>query len=698
MTEQPREMTRGERWKQELTHAKEWLKPWHEEGKEILKRLKSVRPKNSAERRVNLFTSECLTKRAILYGKTPTVDVSRRWKDAEDDLARVGAEMVSRLLNDDIASGSDGYQRALGYSLEDRLYVGMGQGRVRYEAKTERQHGVDTDSYKGTADGATATSTLASRVSSRSGTGAVVPVDVGPLEANGPGMQASPPNDAAPPESITYECVKVDYAFWQDFLWSPCKYWEVNRWVAFGNDMGRKALATRFNKATNPNVLVDGATLPLDTTTPPEGRKKDEPEPPWGRARVWEIWDKDEHEVLWVTESGTVLEVRKDPYGLKNFFPCPRPLFSLVTTEELIPRPDFVLAEDLYNDLDTLSTRMHLLRTALRVVGFYDASSKDELADLMNDTSENRMIPVQNWAALSEKGGISGAVQFFPVQEVAAALLALSQEYLALEARLYQVTGWSDILRGQGAATAVTATEQRIKANFGSARVQAIQDDFARFASELQALKYELICNLYEPSEIVRQSNMLRTPDAAIALQAAEFLTQDSEAFRVKVQPETLALSDFSALKEERMEVVAAVGQYIGAATPLLELVPSAGPALLEILKWLVAALRGAGEIEGILDKAIEMANQAVQQPQQAQQPDMSKAMAEQAKTQGALAKVEAESQARLKEISAEVQAAEMTEANQMRFNVQEHAQKQMISTALRPQQPSNVVKPKGSP
>jgi hypothetical protein len=679
MTEQPREMTRGERWKQELTHAKEWLKEWHAEGKEILKRLKSVRPKNSAERRVNLFTSECLTKRAILYGKTPTVDVSRRWKDAEDDLARVGAEMIQRLLNDDIASGSDGYQRALGYALEDRLYVGMGQGRVRYEAKTGAANDADGDAGNDP------------RTSADTG------VPGGPTGVGNTGLPRQPvaplveeAQPAAPAESLAYECVKVDYAFWQDFLWSPCKYWEVARWVAFKAEMGRKALSERFR--VEDGALVDGSTLPLDATTPPEGRKKDEPEPPWGRATVWEIWDKEEKEVLWVTENGTVLEVRKDPYGLKGFFPCPRPLFSLITTDEMIPRPDFVLAEDLYNDLDTLSTRMHLLRTALRVVGFYD-SSNTALAELMNDTSENRMIPVQNWAALAEKGGIPGAVQFFPVQEVAAALLALSQEYLALEARLYQVTGWSDILRGQGAAQAVTATEQRIKANFGSARVQAIQDDFARFASELQALKYELICNLYEPSEIVRQSNMLRTPDAAIALKAAQVLKQDGEAFRVKVQPETLALSDFSALKEERMEVVAAVGQYISAVTPLLQVAPQALPDILEILKWLVAALRGASEIEGILDKAIDMARQAAKQPQQGQQPDMSKVVAEQAKTQGALAKVEAESAARLQEISAEVQADEQREANQMRFNVQEHAQKQMISTALRPPEKTNPVK-----
>jgi hypothetical protein len=235
----------------------------------------------------------------------------------------------------------------------------------------------------------------------------------------------------------------------------------------------------------------------------------------------------------------------------------------------------------------------------------------------------------------------------------------------------------------------VTATEQRIKANFGSARLQSVQDDFSRFATQLQALKYEMICEHFAPEEIVRQSNMLRTLDAAVALRAAQFLKDEKETFRVKVQPETLALSDFSALKEERLEVVAAVGQYIAAATPLLQVAPMAGPALLEILKWLVAALRGAAEIEGILDKAIAEAQKAAQQPQQEQQAPDPKLLAAQLKGQQDLARVEAEQQARLVEIAAETQAHAQQESTQRVENVREAFEKQVMSNALKsPTQP----------
>lgn len=618
------EMTPGQRWREELSEAKRYFQGWHDSAKAILKRLKDERGKDEAQQRVNLFTAEYLTKRAVLYGKTPQASVSRRWKDAGDDVARVSGEMLSRHLNDELEGGTDGYARALGYVLEDRLNVGVGSARVRYEPTFEP-------------------------LTTPEGQPVLLP-------------------DGKPAERKVAEAAPVDYVHWQDFLWSPCKYWEVVRWVAFGADLSRKALIARFGAAAG--------SIPLDVTQP--ASKDGEPEPPWGRARVWEVWDKEEKEVVWVTEQGQVLDTRKDPLRLRNFFPCPRPLFGLVTTDDLKPRPDFTLAEDLYNALDDLSTRMHLLRKALRVVGMYDAKNTD-LAELLENTEENRMVPVQNWAMFGEAGGLRGSVDFFPVQEVAQALMTLSGEYEATKLRLYEVTGMSDILRGQAAAATTTATEQRIKAQFGSARLQAIQDEFARFASELQDLKREVIAKHFDAATIINGSNILRTPDAPLAQQAAELLKSDVEAFRVRVSPESLALADFAQVKEERLEVVQAVGAFISAVTPLAQSMPGSMPALLEVLQWMVAALRGSSEIEAVLDRAISMAQQAAQQPQQQQGPDP-KLLAQQAKGQQEMQKVQAELQADLIRTQAEVQADAQREENQMHYNVQEARAKQAIT------------------
>lgn len=677
-------MDLGTRWKEEIASAKRWLQPWHDSAHKILKRLKDKSERADGERRVNLFTAEFLTKKAVLYGKTPQASVSRRWKDPADDLARVAGEMLSRHLNDDISSGDDGYERALGYVLENRLSVGLGQARVRYEVETEEETNEPTTK-------------MAEGEESALGMGVDVSFSTDDaMGSRGMGVSARMP-DSRPAASATdadvvapsplverkaTEAVKVDYVYWGDFLYSPCKYWEVARWVAFGNDMGQKALKARFNKAKFPTVRVEGDKVPLDTNNTSE-QKDGQPPPPWARARIWEIWDREEKRVVWMTDGGLVLDVQDDPLGLSGFFPCPRPLLGLTTTDELIPRPDFSLAEDLYTDLDTLSTRMHLLRTALRVVGLYNADNTD-LAELINDSAENRMVPVKNWAMFGEKGGMEGAVQFFPIEDVANALVALSGEFDKLKEQLYEVTGMSDILRGQGSAVQTTASEQRIKAQFGSARLQAVQDEFARFATDLQKLKAEVVARQFEPEEIVRASNMENTADAALAMDAARFLKDNHSAFRVKVQPESLALSDFAQTQAERMEVVQAIGSFISTAMPLVQMMPTSLPSLVDILMWLVASLRGASEIEGVLDRAKTMWEQAQQQPQQGAPPppdpklDLAKFNAAAKERQIAL-----ESEARQKEIASQAIADNRREVVQREQNVLETLQEALIQKMI---------------
>lgn len=672
MTEEhSQEMDLGARWKEELSSAKRWLQPWHDSAHEILKRLKDKGERAEGERHVNLFTAEYLTKRAVLYGKTPQASVSRRWKDPEDDLGRVAGEMLSRHLNDDISSGDDGYERAIGYALEDRLSVGMGQGRVRYEVETEEEQNGDRQGG--------ALRVVGSGDALGQGAGGV-----GVL----PGEQQTAPPVLGPlaPSSLverkSTESVKVDYVYWGDFLYSPCKYWEVCRWVAFGADMGRKALKARFNKARFPSVRVEGDKIPLDVNN--GGEQKDgQPPPPWARAKVWEIWDKDEGQVVWMTDGGLVLDVQDDPLGLANFFPCPRPLFALTTTDEMLPRPDFVLAEDLYADLDVLATRMNNLRTALRVVGVYDHSNA-ELGELINDSAENRMVPVKNWPDLMGKGGLQGAVQFFPVGEVASALIALGGEFDRLKLQLYEVTGMSDILRGQGSAVQTTAFEQRTKAQFGSARLQSVQDEFARFATALQALKAEVVAEHFEPEEIVRASNMAFTADKDMAMDAALFLKDNASTFRVKVQPESLALSDFAQTQQERMEVVQAIGTFLSTAMPLVQMMPTALPSLVEILQWLVASLRGASEIEGVLDRAKSMWEQAQNQPKPEQAPPTDPKL-ELAKFNASAKErqIQLEAEARQKEILTQTAADTRREEVQREQNVLETLQEALIQRLI---------------
>lgn len=644
----------AKRWSTELTAARKKLERWHQQGDKIDKRYRDDRePGENGETRLNLFTSGTEVKQAILYGQVPKAEVSRRFADAQDDEARVAAESLERLINTDIERTDDTYAIAIQYALEDRLLPGWGQARVRYVVEME-----DVPEQ---------------------------PAKLGP-----DGAELAPLVPAT--QRKAHEDVEVDYIHWKDQLWSPARVWHEVRWWAHKSDMSRSKLVERFGEEV-------GRAVPLNA---PNGKQDEKAQAtPWDRAEVWEIWDKESRCVYWYVDGHpTTLDKKYDPLGLAGFFPCPRPMVAGATTSGLVPRPDFVVAQDLYQSIDQLSTRIALLRDAIRVAGVYDKTAT-QVKQLLDPTGKvgNQLYPVDNWAMFGEKGGIRGQIDWLPLDQITGALTTLRDVRAGEIEDLYQLTGMSDIMRGQASSPNVTATEQGIKARFGSVRMQRMQDEFARFASDLLRLKAEVIAKHFDAATILERCNCARTPDAAIAPAAVELLKSRFAEYRIVVKPEAVSLTDFAALKQERTEVIGAVAQFLSSAAPLGQASPAAMPFLLEILQWMVSGLRGSSAIEGVLDRAIQAAQQQAQQPQ-AQAPDP-KLEATRLKGEMDRQKVQEELQADMVRLQAEVAADAQREQNQANWNVREAVAKQRVTAmgrALQPQpvRPLGGVKPGG--
>jgi hypothetical protein len=614
------------RWTVELNAARRRLEKWHVQAEKILRRFLDERDAaREGDTRWNLFTSNQQTLGAMLYGQTPAVSVGRRFADANDDEARVAGEMLERLLNCDIEREDDGYATALQLCLNDRLLVGLGNARVRYVAQME--------------------------------TVPEVPAIMSP-----DGFELAPAVPAT--ERKAFEDVETDYVHWKDQLWGAGRVFHEVPWWAFRVEMSREKLVERFGEEV-------GRVIPLNAA---RGRQDDkESASPWARAEVWEIWDKESRKVFWFVEGyPSTLDIQDDPYGLAGFFPFPRPMVSNLTTSKFLPRPDFVLAQDLYNEVDAVSTRITLLERAVRVVGAYNQAN-GELRRIISEANQNEMIPVENWALFGEGGGIRGQVDWFPLEQVVAALSALRDYRAELVEALFQITGMSDIMRGQGARVA-TATEQSIKAKFGSVRVQAMQDEFARFASDLQKLRAELIASHFDAETILAKSNAANTFDAQVAPRAAELLKSGLSQYRVEVKPEAVSLTDFAARKQERMEVLAGLSNFLSAAAPLAQQSPASLPYLLQMLQWAISGLKGASQIEGVLDQAISAAQQAAaqaaQQPQQQQQDPKIQAL--HLKGQLEMKKEEAKLQTEVAKTQMAIHANEEKERAQAKWNTQE--------------------------
>ena len=217
---------------------------------------------------------------------------------------------------------------------------------------------------------------------------------------------------------------------------------------------------------------MQGVEFKEQTPEENEGRDSDKDEHSVTKeAVVYEIWHKKTNKAFWYAPGAPeILDQKDDPLKLDGFWPSPKPLIANCATKLFMPTADCILAQDVYNQIDELYTRITMITQAVKVVGLYDQSMEANLGRMLKEGVENDMIPVDNWAMLMEKGGLQGVIGWFPVAEVVGTLQTLRSvlgEQLEL---LYEVTGMSDILRGANTQQYTSDGTNQLKAKFGSIR------------------------------------------------------------------------------------------------------------------------------------------------------------------------------------------------------------------------------------
>ncbi len=407
---------------------------WEARAKKILKRYRDDTrgQTNNETAKFNILWSNVQTLVPAVFARLPKADVSRRFGD-NDPVGRVAATLVERALDFEIEHYPD-FRAAMRYAVEDRFLPGRGIAWVRYEPHVTR------------------------------------------IGVGDEGLQATEDVEGADLERIEYECAPADYVHWKDFGHSTARTWEevtcVWRWVY----MTHEALVERFGEDKAKVIPLDAGPEPLNAYNE---RKRVN-----NRAKICELWDKTTKRVFWFCKGyPQIIDEREDPLGLENFFPCPRPLYATTTSDTLVPVPDFTLYQDQAAELDILSDRIDGLVKALRVRGVYDAS-QPALQRLLTEGENNALIPVDKWMAFSEKGGLKGSVDLLPIDQIAGALIQCYQAREQIKGQIYEITGISDIIRGQTAASE-TATAQQITGQYASLRLRSMQEDVALFATEL---------------------------------------------------------------------------------------------------------------------------------------------------------------------------------------------------------------------
>ena len=559
-------------WYNTIGQYERTFKEWEGRADKIVKRYRDdSRTRNNPNAKFNILWSNVQTITPAIFARLPRPDVSRRFRD-NDPIGRVASMMLERALDYEITHYGD-YKSAMNQSVNDRLLGGRGTSWVRYEPHIV---GSEADGMDMPEDGLEITE------------------DIDEAETEG-GMYREDQ------ERIEYECAPVDYVHWRDFGLTVARTWEEVTAVWRKVYLGRPALVERFGEEL-------GGRIPLDTK--PETSKSFSEKMGEGakEACIYEIWDKTSGEVIWLSKSmGEILDTRADPLKLENFWPCPKPLFSTLTTDSLVPIPDFVLYQDQARQLDTLADRIDGFIQALKVRGVYDAS-EPSLARLFSEGENNSLLPVKNWNAFAEKQGMQGAINLVDIAPIAQALTMSYSAMDQVKGQIYEIMGIADIQRGQTDPNE-TLGAQVIKSNNAAGRLKTMQHSVVDFATELLSIKAQIICNHFTDDTIVKISGAMQLSDTDKQyIQPALALLRDESAknFRIEVTSDSMIFQDEMQEKQDRMEFLSAIGGFMQQVIPAAQAVPEMTPMLMEMVKFAVTAFKAGKGLEGIIDETAD--------------------------------------------------------------------------------------------
>ena len=587
------------RWTMELDSYDETAKRWTEDAKRITRRYALEQRQDTdqtvsaGKERFNILWANVQTIQPALFASVPVPVVQRRHRDP-DKVGRMAAQILERALITEMEN--DGWLDVFDQLTLDVLLVARGVPWVRYDP------------------------------------------DIREVKGEG---------DEAARETLAGERCPIDYIHWSDFAHAPLKTWpEVmkNGWVARRVRMTRAQLRSRFGKEKADKVPLSFKPPGIDEAV------AERMKPVMGRADIWEVWDAVDSKVIWLCREYTdmVLDERDDPLSLDGFYPCPMPAFGSRSNETLVPIPDYLQYEPLAEELDEITMQISNLVPAVRAAGVYD-SRYPGLGRLFTDAAgKNQMIPVEG--GLDPTGNrslLAGAMDMLPLDTIAGALISLYDARDRLSNLIYEISGVSDIIRGQVDPREKLGQSQ-LKGRFASQRLDKRRRAVELAARDTIRIKAEIMAERYDDRTLREMSGFDQLPEVVNIMQAqpqppqpgmppppdprqivedlwtrARALLKDERlrGFRVEIETNSTIVLDQQEEMENRNEFLNATGAYMKQAMEVAQVVPDWTPLMAEILLYVIRGHHVGRTMESAFEEAVENLKRQAEQPQEPQ-PD----------------------------------------------------------------------------
>jgi hypothetical protein len=554
-----------------------------------------------------------------LYNSLPVPDVRRRFGDA-DPVAKTVADVQERCLQYSVEAYD--FDHLMKLATKDSEIIGRSVDRVRYKPYTAGEEGK---------------------------------------------------------EELAFQEVICEHVNGKHFRRGPGHTWEEVPWIAFELFLTRdelRKLAPKYAEKVNLDVAINKPSAKADDREIPEIFK---------RARVWEIWDKDHRKVIFIAESFKERPIREeeDPLELEAFYPIPRPLYAVTTSNSLVPVVPYEIYKAQAEELERVSERILSLTEAVKAKALYDARITE--MERLENAEDTDNVPIENVSIFADGSKLADHVMFYPIEVITAALEKLYLARDQIKATIYEITGISDIIRG---ATDPNETlgAQQLKASSSNLRIQHKQTEIQRYARDIFRIKAEIFASKFEPQYLEMMTGIPLVPqetDPPEVIQQKQAVmqmlrTDKLRGFRVDVESDSTIRADMQRHQQAMSQYMQATAQFGAAMGPLVMADKTLMPAVMQVFASMSRQYKIGRSAEDAIDKVIAMSEQRANEPPQpdpAQQAEQAKLQLEQQKAQIDQQTKQAEMQMKMQESQAKIEADRIANEQKLAFEAQRHAQ-----------------------
>jgi len=522
---------------------------WLEEIKDAKKREKDFR--KNGERIIEIYEDGENTPFNILYSNTETLlpaiysnlprPVIKRRYDDDDPIGKIASDAGQRMLEYLIDTDSDNYEKfsdAIESAVLDGLLPGRGVTSIKYNAN----------------------------------------------------INEDPENP-----SVDDEMICADSKVWNRVYFGYAKKWSKVPWIAYEEYLTRKEASKLFE---------EDIVSKLKFTTESSDDDNNDDNDNKGKAEVicvYQIWDKSDKTVKYITDQYRegYLDEKDDPLGLTGFFNCPKPISFVQKSSNLVPTALYTLYKNQAKELNRIQMRLNKIIEAIKVRGCYDGNLGSELENIMNG-DDNDLIPTDKSSTLMNQGGFDKSIWLLPIEK----LIIVARELFSAREQskqvIYEITGISDIIRGQSKASE-TLGAQKIKESWGTMRLKRLQKEAQRYALDLIKIMLEVAVKQFDAEmwskitninlltkekkeeglQLLKQTKAAGQeppPEMAKALEGPtwdevlDLLKNDSlRMYRIDI--ETNSTLDVEATEDKQLiaEFMNSIAQFMNGINPLLE-------------------------------------------------------------------------------------------------------------------------------